>query len=533
MWDLEWNSRCIGKVRLPLEATKGRRSRKGCASRFQWLSGDSGQVLPWMILLMFIFLGICALTVDVGRGLLIRRQLQASADAAALAAALTLPDASYSTVGQAYSGFAGAKNAYYGYTVATPSITTRCSTTVAGPPWNIPCTSTSPNVVTVTESATYSTFFAGVLGMPRMTVNVMSTASKGAKPQPYNVAIILDTTPSMNTYDSHCGATQLQCASQAVQTLLNDLAPTQDYVSLFTFPSMTTTTVGQDYDCSSSNPSTGPYTFPSNTATSLSTMPWTTTTTSRHGHTTTTTQQMTYQVTYNQGSDKSGYLNDYRTSDTSKSLSTSSVLSKAVGANSGCTGIQTTSENTYFAATIYAAQASLFAAQAAHSGTQNAMIFLSDGNATAKLNDSGVSWGTDMVTGSMSTTVADNSGNYPSYVGQCGQGVDAAKYATNSGTRVFTISYGASTQSSASSGYCASDVNAGNHPNITPCQTMQLMSTGWPTNTANFYSDYYAPGGDAGCQAAGPAAVIANLNDIAAAIVGSLSGARLIPNGTI
>jgi hypothetical protein len=62
---------------------------------------------------------------------------------------------------------------------------------------------------------------------------------------------------------------------------------------------------------------------------------------------------------------------------------------------------------------------------------------------------------------------------------------------------------------------------------------MQQMSTGWPTNTSHFYSDYYAPGGDSGCQASNENNTITSLTSIAASIVGQLSGARLIPNGTI
>lgn len=496
---------------------------RSCAFK-RAFADEGGQVLPWLILLMMIFLGICALTVDVGRGLLVRRQLQASADAAALAAALTLPSSTYSTIGQSYSGAVGAKNAYWGYTVGTPTITGRCSTTVAGPPWNIPCTSTAPNVVTVTETATISTVFAGVIGVPRMTVNVMSSASKGAKPQPYNVAIVLDTTPSMNTYDSNCGKTQLQCATDAVKTLLQGLAPTQDNVSLFTFPNVSNSTVGKDYDCASGGPSTGPYTFPSSTATSLSSATYNGT-------------AMTYQVT--------GYVSDYRSSDSSKTLSSSSILSKAAGGVSGCTGMQTSNENTYFAAAIYAAQASLIAEQVANPGTKNAIIFLSDGNATAKEQNPGGSWSAgsnDMVSSSSQAgsgnLYATNSGNYPSWVGQCGQGVEAAKAASNykngtvaDGTVVFTIAYGSSTSSG--SGNCSSDTSGGTHKNITPCQTMQQMSSGWPTTTSHFYSDYYAPGGDSGCQASNENNTITSLTSIAASIVGQLSGARLIPNGTI
>ena len=63
-----------------------------------------------------------------------------------------------------------------------------------------------------------------------------------------------------------------------------------------TFPNITTTSVGNNYDCTSSNPTAGPYTFPSTTAGSLTNMTYKT------GSTTVTE---TYQVT--------GFLSDYRT----------------------------------------------------------------------------------------------------------------------------------------------------------------------------------------------------------------------------
>ena len=495
---------------------------------------ESGQVLPWMVLLLGMFMGLCALTVDVSRALLVRRQLQASADAAALAAALTLPNSTYASVGQSYSGGAGDKNAYNGYTVATPVITTRCSTTVEGPPWNIPCTATSPNVVMVTETATLTTFFGGIIGVPHLTVNVMSTASKGAKPQAYNVAIILDTTNSMNMNDPNCGnQTQLQCAENAIAIILNGLAPTEDTVSLFTFPAMEVNSASNDSNCSGNQATGEPYTFPSTSATSLQTMPITT---QQQGwgwqQGGTTTVQTTYQVT--------GYLSNYRSSDTAKSLNSSSPLTDAIGASTGCQGLTpNNTQNTYFASTIYAAQASLLAAQSANQGTKNAIIMLSDGNATAVNN----SYFSDMATSSQSTVGVNNSsdGKYPNLQGECGQSVDAAAAATAAGTLFFTIAYGSPSTSTSGGRYgnggnCATDIGTGQHPNITPCQDMQQMSSGWnatPQNTTHFYSDYYAPGGDSGCQAAGANNTVTSLNNIAASILGQLSGARLIPNGTI
>ena len=491
-------------------------------SRQRAMLDERGQIMPWVALLMIIFLGLSALVVDIGHAILVKRQLQASADAAALAAAQTLPKTNYNSVGLAYSSASGSRNAYNDLDVGAPTITPLCLTTVTA--WGNKCTdvATSPNAVAVTETATFKTFFASVLGVKTMTVSATATAARGSKPLPYNVAIILDTTPSMDTYDNNCGATQLQCATQGVQQLLQGLAPSLDNVSLFTFPNITTDTVNKDYDCGTSGPTVGPYTFPSPTATSLSTMPYTTT--NRGGHS--STVQETYQVT--------GFLNNYRGSDTATSLNTSSILANATGVaqGNGCHGMQTSNENTYLAGAIYAAQAALIAEQAANKGTQNVIILLSDGNATAGQSD--------MVTdSSQSTRVATSAGTYPSWVGECGQEVDAANYASTysgSATTFFTIAYGSPTSSTPSSrsseGNCASDINAGAHKNITPCQAMQQMSSGWPSDTTHFYSDYYGPSGDAGCSASGPLYEVTSLDSIFKSILVNLTGARLIPNNT-
>jgi Flp pilus assembly protein TadG len=508
------------KMRITLSGWIDKQARPGS----NLVRGEEGQAFAWMVLLVVLFLGICALTIDLGHALLVKRELQASCDAAAMAAAQTLPSTNYAAVAQTFSSAHGSMNEYGDFSVGTPTVTPLCLSTVAS--WGVACSATNPNAVSVRETATIRTFFAGVIGMNTMTVTATATAAHGAKPKPYNVAIILDTTPSMDYQDNDCGKTQLQCATDGVQQLLKGLAPSLDSVSLFTFPNITTTSVSADTDCSSSKPTTGPYTFPSSTATSLTNMSYTA------GSSTT---QMTYQVT--------GYLKDYRSSDSSTSLATNSSLANAVGVGSsgngrsqhGCTGIQTSMQDTYYAGAIYAAQASLMAQKAANAGTENVIILLSDGNATAKVNNPGGAYkagSNDMVTSSsQSSRYATASGIYPSWVGQCGQGVDAANYAKSQGTIVYTIAYGS--PSTSSSQNCASDRSGGNHPYITPCQAMQQMSSGWSSGDySHFFSDYNMTGGDAGCQASGAQNGVTALDDIFKSIQIGLAGARLIPNDT-
>lgn len=505
------------------------------------LGEESGQVLPWVVVCMLVVLGMAALSVDLGRAMVIRRQLQVQADAAALAAAESLPNTDYSTVGRNYSGASGDKNVNTGISVGTPTITPLCSTTVAA--WGIPCSSSNPNAIQVTESATVPTLFAQLLGKPTIPISATSTASKG-RPEPYNIAVVLDTTPSMTTTDSSCNnETQLQCAVVGIQQLLKGLEPSLDTVSLFTFPNLYTTDVSNEYNCSGTDDlSVPPYTFPVAGASTMSTMPYVTTTQvwvpSSGGsgwgggswQTQTTTQYATYQVV--------NYSTDYKSSDSSTTLNTSSNLVKAVGGKSGCASMGTGYENTYYAGAIYAAQSSLVAQQASNPKAGNVMIILSDGNATAKEYSPGSAFQpgyNDMVSSSSmagnTSNYATSGGTYASWVGQCSQAVDAAEAASDAGTLIYTIAYGS--PSTSSSQNCYSDrTNSVTHPYITPCQTLQDMSTNYTSgDTTHFYSDYNF-GGDTGCQASGPNSGTTAIADIYALIASQLSGARLIPNGT-
>jgi hypothetical protein len=126
------------------------------------------------------------------------------------------------------------------------------------------------------------------------------------------------------------------------------------------------------------------------------------------------TTNVTYQIV--------GFSTNYRSSNSANSLSTSSLLSNAIGVgvgtggsgkhhkSSGCSGIQTSNENTFYAGAIYAAQSALLAEQGLNAGTKNVIILLSDGNATAQQTNMANSSNSNS-----STTWATNSGTYPSW----------------------------------------------------------------------------------------------------------------------
>jgi len=486
------------------------------------LEDESGGVLVLMAVLMVGLLGMGAIVIDVGDVYYSYNKLVISTNAAALAGAQGLPS-NTSTTNQAvtnatlYSSQTGNLNAYGNLNVTSATYTLGCVTTSVGA--SIPCVATgvgtnTANAIQVKQTASVSTYFAKMFGTSSVTLTATATAlMRGAATSPFNVAIIVDTTNSMTgTADTNCGGvSRLQCALNGVQTLLQSLSPcaatgcgslsSQNYanpidrIGLFSFPNFTTTTASNQYGCSSTSPTAHVYTFPTAGASSLSTMPYTSG----------STVQMTYQDLYGLG-DTNGFVSDYRTSDSSTSLSSSSDLVEAVGGKSGCTAMGGPGgEGTYYAGVIYAAQAALTAEATAHPGSQNVMILVSDGAATSSSSQ--------MATGTQSTTVATNGGTYPSYVNECAQAVTAATYATNHGTTVYAVAYG-----SPSTG-CTTDTGS----YTSPCYTMSKIAS----SAATFYSDDNQSGTTSNCPAGKS---VSSLNNIFTQIAGNLTVARLIPN---
>jgi hypothetical protein len=364
----------------------------------------------------------------------------------------------------------------------------------------------------------------------------------GVPTVPYNIAIILDGTLSQASSDDNCGTgvTEMQCELQGVQVLLQELWPCTgggnctissgaasnsfDRVALFTFPGLSTATASVDSGCTSPITSTGarkygyaddstygyysmlpqtawstipsavPYAFPTVGATSY----------------TPTTSTGTYQLT--------PFLSDYRTSDTSASLNTgsgatpASLLSNALGAVSGCGGMLPPNYDgdygTYYAGVIYAAQSALVAEKAANPGSQNILMLLSDGDATAPQTEDGYP---------AMPPPATSNGTYPSYKDECHQAITAAQYATGQGTRIYSVAYGAESTG------CTSD-----SPKISPCTTMQDIAS----SPKYFYSDYEQSGGGKDTSCVGTGATTSNLKQIFVDIYTTLAAARLIPNST-
>jgi Flp pilus assembly protein TadG len=536
---------------------------------------ESGQSMAVLGFGVFLLLGLAGISIEIGHGYYALELLQASTDSATLAAAEGLPSASAAqTNADLYTAMANQYNRSGILTNVNATVTPICSATVAstvpGVGYGTPCQGAGVglplyNAVTVTQTAIISTWFGnfGPIHAPLFHLTAIGTAAmKGGAIPPYNIAVVMDTTASMGTNDpsGQCpGKTQEYCALQGFQDLLLAMQPcavTQvctsgtatpnDSVSLYVFPPILTSSVGADTDCSGGSPSAQKYTVP--------TLPAST----------------TYQVV--------SFANGaaYRATDSSATLNYGNSLVNASGAGTGCTaGLGTPGgAGTYYAQAIYAAQTDLVNAQLARAGSDNIMIILSDGNATAtaqagdilpstagslhggkdtNMNDNG------------SGTNGDNLSTYPSNLGECGQAVQAAYEVGNLAsknnpgldiTQVYTIGYGSPNSSSNSN--CGSDIIAttatsqpspgGIWPGATqalevsagiapksPCAALAAManlnanpggagSTGLP----NFYSD-----AGAGCVSNNPYnAKYTSLTQIFQNIVGNLAHPKLIPNGT-
>ncbi len=529
----------------------------------KFLQNDSGQALPLVAIAFVALLGMAGAAIDVGHVFYCNRALQSAVDAAALAGGGAMRTAGSSSAviaaATSYSAVPGSVNAQ----ASLPNVTMssgfpalKCLTTLQSQ--GIACTGAVPyNAIQIQEQAVVPMYFAALFGVRTMTVTVSATAaSRGGAPSPYNVAVLIDTTLSMNFPDADCGNTQIACAMNGVQVLLQSLSPcaaslssctiangvassSVDRVALFAFPNVSSSTASLDTTCTTPVPTptsqnrywsmvqnglTINFVMPMSPTGSTPVTPWSSLpqamaysfpaagassyvpAQSNYATYPMTTGTATYQIT--------NFLSDYRTSNLTKSLNANSSLVQAVGGVIGCGSMAPPNYDgvfgTYYAGVLYAAQAALAAQKAANPGSANVIIILSDGDATAPQSN-----GSNTVMGSPAT----GNGQYPSWVGECGQAVVAAKYAASQGTLVYSVAYGSEPTG------CDSDQNAGSYPNITPCGTMSSMASA----PQYFYSDYHQSGSNSTCVAGQP---VTSLSGIFTAIAADLSTARLIPNNT-
>ncbi|MGZ8783390.1 MAG: pilus assembly protein TadG-related protein [Gaiellaceae bacterium] len=211
---------------------------------------ERGQVVVLVVVMLVVLLGFAALVVDVGYAYYAHRQLQSSADAAALAGAQELPNAALAEqVAREYSSSDGSKNEHDDIPDVVTTVTTKCINSIPG------CDPV--NAVVVLEKAPTKTFFAGLFGIDTFKITARSTACSPCGVKPLDIMMVLDRTGSMcqtSTGASDPACTDLNNAKEGMRTFLSFLEPSTQWVGLAVLPPATGTS--QSARCATPNEST-------------------------------------------------------------------------------------------------------------------------------------------------------------------------------------------------------------------------------------------------------------------------------------
>jgi hypothetical protein len=202
------------------------------AMRTSRVGDERGQVVVLLVVALLGLLGMVALVVDLGYLYWNQRALQSTADAAALAGAMELPDrAKAEAVAKTYGTGTGAVNHNSRMVSVNEWITSKCLTSIPG------CNPV--NAVVVDEEAPVNTFFMRLFGLNVVNVKVRATACSPCGIKPLDIMLVLDRTGSMcqnssGANDPNC--TDLKNAQAGMRTFLAYFDPKVDWVGLSVFP---------------------------------------------------------------------------------------------------------------------------------------------------------------------------------------------------------------------------------------------------------------------------------------------------------
>lgn len=202
--------------------------------RLRQARDENGQVFVLLAITLVVLLGAAALVIDVGRAYYAQRALQASADAAATAGAMELPDpAAAAATARAYSGAPGGKNEHSKLPPVSASVKTKCVSVA-------PCAPV--NAITVDQTSELDTLFAGVLGIDSFTLHAKATACSPCSSRPLDIMLILDRTGSMcqdHWGNSDPSCTDLANAREGLRTFIAYMDPAIHSIGLAVFPPAT------------------------------------------------------------------------------------------------------------------------------------------------------------------------------------------------------------------------------------------------------------------------------------------------------
>jgi len=195
---------------------------------------EHGQVVVILAVTLVVLIGSAALVIDVGRAYLAKRHLQASADAAATAGALELPDPiEAQNYALNYSGLDGAKNDNNKLPSVSTTVITKCLSFA-------PC---SPvNAVQVEQTTVVPTIFAKVLGIDQFTIKAKATACSPCSSKPLDIMLVLDRTGSMCQFSdgsSDPACTDLNNARNGLLEFVQYMDPAIHKIGFAVFPPKT------------------------------------------------------------------------------------------------------------------------------------------------------------------------------------------------------------------------------------------------------------------------------------------------------
>jgi hypothetical protein len=187
-----------------------------------------------MVVALIALLGTAAIVMDVGFAWYAKRQVQASADAAALAGAQELPDITAATNRANQYAALNTPNNLNNFSV---NVTTRCSASASVATWCGPGKTYQANTIAVTETGQTPTWFARVVGLSHFDVKGVATACQPCSSSPVDIVLAIDRTGSMCSPQGPNGeCTDLDNAKDGVQTLLGIMDPNIDTIGLVAFP---------------------------------------------------------------------------------------------------------------------------------------------------------------------------------------------------------------------------------------------------------------------------------------------------------
>ena len=420
---------------------------------------QNGAAVIFATMTIPVIFAMASMSVDLGYMFYIKSRLQTAADLGALAGGKLLITSSVATTTTqadkvAWLNLPSEWNGVKSSVTTQVAVATACLSTAPFSSTDCNYAASGKNAIRVTATASTPMFFAAFFGMRNATMSATSLVGGGNSP-PLDVVIVLDSTASMNSNTSACGAsmTRQECAMKGVRGMLATLWPSVANITLMTYPGLKTGYAKYEYCASGVKDKNGK---------AVVNQPIPGATASPPG------------IAYYNGSPNYTIVADsttYRLNPTLTppgDVNTSDPLVMALaGGTNGCKGIQNIGgAGTYYGDVMTQAQAKLVTnAQNLAMGApkrQGVIIILSDG-------DAGTSNGGFSVTK------------------QCQKGIDAAKAAstaTPDKTWVYSIAYNATT-SAAPGGSCSTDSNkttAGN--TMSACQAMREMAT----DASKFYS---------------------------------------------